>query len=89
MRDGNGPRALETLVRYRGSVLVELFRALASPRSSCARQEPTLWPTPAGLPVAAAPGKPSLPPWQCHGQTVATTKRTRESAPKQGLGLPA
>jgi hypothetical protein len=30
MRDGNGPRTLETLVRYRGSVLAELFRALAA-----------------------------------------------------------
>jgi hypothetical protein len=29
-RDGNGPRALETLVRYRGSVLAELFRSLAA-----------------------------------------------------------
>jgi hypothetical protein len=30
IRDGNGPRALDTLVRYRGSVLGELFRALAA-----------------------------------------------------------
>ena len=30
IRDGHGPRALETLVRYRGSVLAELFRALAA-----------------------------------------------------------
>jgi hypothetical protein len=32
MRDGNGPRALDTLVRYRGSVLAELFRAFAALR---------------------------------------------------------
>ena len=30
MRDGNGPRALETLVRYRGAVLAELFRSLGA-----------------------------------------------------------
>jgi hypothetical protein len=30
VRDGNGPRAFETLVRYRGSVLAELFRALGA-----------------------------------------------------------
>jgi hypothetical protein len=30
MRDGNGPRAPETLLRYRGSVLAELFRSLAT-----------------------------------------------------------
>jgi hypothetical protein len=30
IRDCNGPRPLETLVRYRGTVLAELFRALAA-----------------------------------------------------------
>jgi hypothetical protein len=30
IRDGYGPRALETLVRYRGSVLAELFRGLGA-----------------------------------------------------------
>jgi hypothetical protein len=30
MRDGNGPRALDTMVRYRGAVLAELFRSLAA-----------------------------------------------------------
>ena len=30
IRDGNGPRALETLVRYRASVQAELFRALGA-----------------------------------------------------------
>ena len=30
IRDGNGPRALETLVRYRGSMLAELLRALGA-----------------------------------------------------------
>jgi hypothetical protein len=30
MRDNYGPRALETLVRYGGTVLAELFRALGA-----------------------------------------------------------
>ena len=30
IRDGHGPRAIDTLLRYRGSVLAELFRALAA-----------------------------------------------------------
>jgi len=30
MRDGHGSRALDTLVRYRGTVLAELFRALGA-----------------------------------------------------------
>jgi hypothetical protein len=33
IRDGNGPRALETLVRYRGAVLTELFRGLGALRA--------------------------------------------------------
>ena len=33
IRDGNGPRALDILVRYRGSVLGELFRALGALKS--------------------------------------------------------
>jgi hypothetical protein len=32
IRDGYGPRTLETLVRYRGSALAELFRALGALR---------------------------------------------------------
>jgi hypothetical protein len=38
MRDGNGPRALETLLRYRGSVLADCF-ARSRPSSS---RKPTL-----------------------------------------------
>jgi hypothetical protein len=37
IRDGNGPRVLQTLVRYRGSVLAELFRALAALEARQAR----------------------------------------------------
>jgi hypothetical protein len=33
MRDGYGPRTLETLVRYRGSALAELFRGLGALRT--------------------------------------------------------
>jgi hypothetical protein len=32
IRDNHGPRAFQTVVRYRGSVLAELFRALAALR---------------------------------------------------------
>jgi hypothetical protein len=61
VRDGNGPRALETLVRYRGSVLAELFRTLAalkllqadareSPESTAPDAAPTILPPPAPRP---------------------------------------
>ncbi|MGH6921874.1 MAG: hypothetical protein ACREJ0_29755, partial [Geminicoccaceae bacterium] len=39
VRDCYGPRALETLVRYRGSVFAELFRALAALETRQARAQ--------------------------------------------------
>jgi hypothetical protein len=77
MRDGNGPRALETLVRYRGSVLAELFRALAALRllQADARAFPE------NAPPDAAPALPPPP--------RGTTKQTRKSASKQSLGCRA
>jgi hypothetical protein len=71
IRDGNGPRALETLVRYRGSVLAELFRALAAFRRLQADAR--------ALPERAAPATAPaiLPPPR------ATTKRTREGGLQQ------
>jgi hypothetical protein len=38
VRDGNGPRALDTLLRYRGSVHAELFRALGALKALQAEQ---------------------------------------------------
>jgi hypothetical protein len=75
MRDGHGPRALETLVRYRGSVLAELFRTLAAlkllqaeacevPESDAPDAAPTILPPPG-----------------------APTKRTREDIAKQSLSF--
>ena len=71
VRDGHGPRVLETLVRYRGSVLAELFRALAALKvlKADARQ----------LPAPPAPDTaPAILPLP-----RVTTKRTRESVPGQ------
>jgi hypothetical protein len=75
MRDGNGPRALETLVRYRGSVLAELFRALAALKLLQAE----VCEVPAGV---APDGAPVIPP-----PPRATTKRTREATAKQSLSF--
>ena len=49
IRDGNGPRTLETLIRYRGSVPAELFRGLGAlkaleAQSDAADAGPTLLP---------------------------------------------
>ena len=72
IRDGNGPRALETLVRYRGSVLAELFRALAALKvlQADTRELPERT-APAAAPTILPP-----PP-------RATTKRTREGGQNQ------
>jgi hypothetical protein len=75
MRDGNGPRALDTLVRYRGSVHAELFRALAALRLLQAEARE--------LPENAPPDAAStiLPPPR------ATTKRTRKGKVRHSLGF--
>ncbi len=75
MRDGNGPRALETLVRYRGSVLAELFRALGALR--LLQREARDFPE--NDPPDAAPA--ILPPPR------TTTKPTRENMAKQSLSI--
>jgi hypothetical protein len=75
VRDGNGPRALETLVRYRGSVLAELFRTLAALKllQADAREVPER-----DAPDAA----PAILP-----RPRATTKRTRGVPANQPLSL--
>jgi hypothetical protein len=61
IRDANGPRAIETLLRYRGSAYAELFRALGALKALQAeaaagpgRDIPPLAP-PAREPARAAP----------------------------------
>ena len=66
MRDGNGPRALETLLRYRGSVLAELFRSLAALKLLQAD------------PCVATDDSATLPSRVVAPQPVAKTKRTQK-----------
>jgi hypothetical protein len=53
IRDGNGARAFDTLLRYRGTTLAELWRALrlfkALRAEQAARPEPAAIPTPRAL----------------------------------------
>jgi hypothetical protein len=71
IRDCNGPRALETLLRYRGSVFVELLRSLAALK----------------LLQAGDGSQPHPPATLPHGlpasSIVPATKRTREDTAKQ------
>jgi hypothetical protein len=61
IRDGNGPRAFDTLLRYRGGTLAELWRALrtlkalqaeqAAQREAAVAPEPRLLPEPREVPI--------------------------------------
>jgi hypothetical protein len=71
IRDCNGPRTLETLLRYRGSVFAELFRSLATLKllqAGDGSQPHPLATLPHGLPASSI---------------VPATKRTREDTAKQ------
>jgi hypothetical protein len=53
IRDGNGPRAFDTLLRYRSTTLAELWRALRlfkALQAEAARPEPTVAAEPRALP---------------------------------------
>jgi hypothetical protein len=54
MRDGNSPRALDILVRYRGAVPAELFRSLAALEERQAQDQnlASAGPAPHNLPCA-------------------------------------
>ncbi len=58
IRDNHGPRAFATLVRYRGSVLAELFRSLAALKML---QAATAAPAAERLPLALPPANQTNP----------------------------
>ena len=57
IRDRNGARALDTLLRYRGSVQAELFRALAALKALQAEAADSMAAAVANLPPPAATTK--------------------------------
>jgi hypothetical protein len=75
MRDGNGPRALQTLVRYRGAVLAELFRGLGALKLLQAERQNDHAAGPPDGCLAVLPA------------TIPETKRTRESTIKQRVDV--
>ncbi|MGH6899167.1 MAG: hypothetical protein ACREH3_19315 [Geminicoccales bacterium] len=77
MRDGNGPRAIDILVRYRGAVLAELFRALAALEARQAQAPKAPGAGPAMLELTGAKTKriPKKALKQRHG-----SRTTQESA---------
>jgi hypothetical protein len=69
IRDGNGPRTMETLLRYRGSVFAELFRSLEALKGLQAEVRGPQIPA-SSVDALAAPSNPK-------------TERTREVAAEQ------
>jgi hypothetical protein len=70
VRDCNGPRTMEALLRYRGSVFAELFRSLAPLKRLQAEMQ--------GSPmIAALPDGLTISPFD------PATKRTREETANQ------
>jgi hypothetical protein len=59
IRDGNGTRSVETVLRYRGAAQAELTRALRTLKALQAEQKA---PAPAGRRVRPEPTTPTLPP---------------------------
>ena len=56
IRDGNGTRSFETLLRYRGAAMAEFWRALRTLKAlqaEQARDRQRTWPPPAAHPLAA------------------------------------
>jgi hypothetical protein len=59
IRDGNGPRSFETLLRYRGAALAEFWRALRTLKALQAEQALETAPAPEAHPLAARPPRPA------------------------------
>ena len=85
IRDNYGPRALATLLRYRGSVLAEFAPLRTDLGGRCS--EPGARSLAALKRLQAEARQPSEPGRAGRALPPAVTERTRESAPEQRLGL--
>ena len=70
IRDGNGSRSFETLLRYRGAAMAEFWRALKTLKALQAEQaaanEPTLAARPVDVHRKAQPARPAARPPLAH-----------------------
>ena len=62
IRDGNGTRSFETLLRYRNAAIAELMRALKTLKALQAEQAATALDLAASAPVRAQPSRPAALP---------------------------
>ena len=72
IRDGNGARSFETLLRYRGAAMAEFWRALRTLKALQAEQ---------ALETDAAPGGAPAPARGAAGARPTSRNRTNPSAP--------
>ncbi|MGH6884729.1 MAG: hypothetical protein ACREGK_01475 [Geminicoccales bacterium] len=95
IRDGNGARAFDTLLRYRGTTLAELWRALrllkalqaeADPVRATRDREADLLPGSPGRPTSARPWR--LSRRHCRSNRRRTAKRRSNPKPAEILGKP-
>ena len=66
IRDGNGPRSFETLLRYRGAAMTEFWRALRTLKALQAEQAATELRMAAPETVRAQPSRPATRPEVAH-----------------------
>jgi hypothetical protein len=78
IRDGNGPRSFETLLRYRGAALAEFWRALRTLKALQAERALETAPAPEAHPLAARPTRPAPRPPLVH--------RPQPDEPGRGAG---
>jgi hypothetical protein len=75
IRDGNGTRSFETLLRYRGAAMAEFWRALRTPKALQAEQAAETGPALEAHPLAAHAPEPH--PIAPAARPSSTTERTR------------
>ncbi len=92
IRDGNGTRAFDTLLRYRGSALAELFRALrllqalqgqaranVVPRQARANRRPRNQTNPKAAEILAKSRRPNAPDTMSRAQPLVGAEVTRQT----------
>jgi hypothetical protein len=95
IRDGNGTRSFETLLRYRGSAMAEFWRALRTLKALQAEQAADTGPSLEMHPVGAHPKAPAARPPLVHRPQPNEPERrlhdafSEPSAPRRTLHEPA
>jgi hypothetical protein len=85
IRDGNGTRSFETLLRYRGAAMAEFWRALRTLKALQAEQAATGLDVAAPAPVRAQPPRPAAHPEIADRPGPSEPERCPASPPERHL----